>query len=440
MKKLLALLLSFLMAFSCIGLAEENSLLSLFPNEQMAVGSVEVSEENVLELFSFFGFETEESDTTLVQNLVKFINACSLTFAYDLEAGCVECVLVLNETPAVNFTLSRKDDQFVFQSDLIPSYAITISEETLSALTNSVSETAALYLLLSAMGVQAITPYLQNIIAPVLAKVEGPAKVNLDMGNYVFDTSYTLHMTLAEISADLADSISDMLQDETIVNILESCGITLTEQDFDEFWALLENLDVTIDAQLVTCSKNGAMYMDVTLQCPDNTIFILFQADDTYIMAACGYGPSAEDPSIIYQAAAQAEDALWVEAAYDPANRWGYMDVIYAGLYLGLEGIAVQQEDGMISRTDVYFLNTETPLLSAYIGLYDSAEFLDENFDIEGLVAVDGQKLLDGDADAFNMLYEDFSTNGINAALGAVSIALPDDMNYLLATLYALLQ
>ena len=129
MKKLIALLVAMMMAFSCVSvLAEETAISINVPNFTLT-SEVTVNEEQVMALLPVLGLP--EENVGMVQAFLPMLNGLSETIIF-ADMG-LQYDLLLKGQEILSLVAEANEKGFALASNLVPSYKLTIQAGTASA-------------------------------------------------------------------------------------------------------------------------------------------------------------------------------------------------------------------------------------------------------------------------------------------------------------------
>lgn len=455
MKKIIALVLALMMALSCVGaVADETTdmigmyagaLLDSAPQQGYVVEMVQIDKDGALELLNDFTGMTVEDlglDPKLVDSLFNIINACTCEFNYDLENKMFQINLSINDVSIVNFSVTVADGNVVILSNLIPSYMVTLSVDTLSALVEMLTPYISMIeeeIVAALPALYAAVAKLPEAFAPLATLIQGP----FETGSDDYDVEYMMTVNASDLYSMLVDGAVTVLEDETVsAYITEKLGENPAESLKDagtEMVADLAENDLTLNTLLYLNSENGNMYMQSGTLLGEQVMYLLIRIDGTNVDIVCCTCTDEVDLSAVYENAHTTGEYIWAELFVNVAESYTYLDLAGAGIVLNAESyLADQGDDYVLMESDLYI--NYMPILIEINGFSSECEFLEGAFETDGLQVFAIESLLGGDEEAANLLLMDLSNNGLASVLGSVFTAAPEDATNLLGLLTAFIQ
>lgn len=433
MKKFIAVLMAMVMVFSCtFALAEEPA--QVVPEIQLptftATCQMELDEEAVLNLLAASGMPEESMG--LVQMLLPLLNGMGeqVVFAnnglqYDLK---------IKDQDVFSLVAEATENGFALSTDLLPSYVLTLKQETLAKLMEQVMEQFQAGIgqldmdkIMEAAGnivnyAMEMAETLQNCVAfgePV--KGEFPL-----IEGVVFNTETPLTVDVNAIMEAVKTFAAKVTADETIKSALESVAAMIPGAEFDPAALALEDVpaeqlpEVTGLVYTITDDEGNQTAADTYVivnakgkedNSGDTNTYVYVNETSVDVIAEI---PAQEVSVECY--IEMGEDGVIVDYAISAPDA----DVeVTAAVAMGETGVALEAE--------LYVNDTEKPILT-FSGLFEMVgERTKSAFDGEKAeLALDG--LLDEQAapEVIGTLMMDLMTNGLGQIINNVKTVMPE--------------
>lgn len=420
MKKILALLVALMMALSCtLALAEESEI--AFPGITIA-SELDVDTEAATQLLTAFG--VAEDQLPVAQAVLALLDAVSEQLI--VADGGVEYDLAFNGNSALTLGGALDESGITVVSSLFPSYVLTLSQETLSALLEQVFASASEELKglegIDFEGLtKAVSDYSEELINSLTAAVTTgePVQENYEIDGHQFNVKVPMNVDMDAIAAALQKFVDQINSDEAVkaaMSSLEGMGIKAPAEDTSNLFggeaqpAVAAELYMNIDDQgndngdtyvLVTVTPNGAdtpatlVHVLVSNDIPEVTVEI----PESNTVAKFTYAPT--------------DDGIGCN-----------LDVNANGMYIGVVA-NYSMTDVITLACDLYVMDDTKPLLSEITTLtFEGA--LGISLDADGRTVVAIEDLMGENAsEAASGLLMDV-LGGLGGLIGTITEAVPE--------------
>lgn len=445
MKKLLALMMALMMALSCLGAQAE---MTLPMNANM---TVQVNADALATLLQMTGTEMDETTSAAMSSLLAMINALSVNAA--VAEGGAQAEIRLKDT-AIGTVNAGTDENgnLAIVSDLFPTYAITVSPETLSELMSTAANSDQTAL----PGMDDVLATVQQQAAAVAQSVQDkigqPVPGEYTIEGAAFNVMVPVEMTMGEIAQVGVAFAKGMLANEAVLAFLNELGMTADQLSPEALDAALADLDAEEAAAPVSISVY--YQMDAEGNTSDN-LYLTYEAaiDGENVSVACGeVDGKVYLHALMSEEVFETEDALrqaaqmgtaetgtfdLVLGADENGNVAGTFEMLVEGLYMAAKAEVQPTAAGVKGKAELYLLDAANPLLTLAGELAQGVGEVNGTVSTEGKTVLSLEQLmtLDEDAaeEALEGLEEDVQNFGLFTLLGNAANAMPDEMNTLLA-------
>ena len=275
MKKFLALLLALVMALSCTAALAEAPAFQLPDLMEVLDQALEsapamtlqenftVNEDAVKNLLAMFG--APEQVQSIADLALSFVNNLGEKTVF-ADKG-IQYDLQLKDQAVCSLALERTAEGFALVSNLVPSYKITVKEETVRALLGQLTE--QINAVLSKVNMEQIQAAFMKIMQYAQEAAEKmqsvismgePVKGEYEFDGMTFNTCTPVNMDVKAYAEIMTDYVKNLMTDETIVGMLTSLqevipGMTLnlpSEEELAEQLTIPEDQLPVIEAYAYT--------------------------------------------------------------------------------------------------------------------------------------------------------------------------------------------
>lgn len=444
MKKLLALMMTLALALSCVGVQAEMTL------PVNANVTVQVNGDSLSTLLMMTGTEMDENSTAAMSSLLAMLNALSVNVAATEEGMQAELRLKDTAVGTVNLGADEKGN-LVMVSDLFPTYAITMTPETLNQLL-SLDETDQPAL----ANMDDVAAALQQQIAAVTEGMQEKTGQSVP-GEYTiegaaFNVMVPMELTMGDVMQMGVSVAKGMLANESVLAFLGELDMPMDEfspEALDEALA-----DMSEEEAAAPVSMNLYYQMDAEGNATDNR-YITYETtiDGENVSVAFGYVDGK-----VYVHALMSEDVYETEDALRQAAQMGAADtgtidmvagtdadgnvaltfeMLVEGVYMAVKADGQPTTAGFRGKAEFYLLDAENALLTIHVELTQGVGELTNTVSAEGKTVLALEELMAMDEDALDAALEglgdDVENFGLFTLLGNAANAMPDEMNALMA-------
>lgn len=425
MKKLLAMLLAALMVLSgALALAEGDDALEAPETMGFTLtADYDVDREALANVLTAFGLPEE------IMGLADTAAAVISEAGERMYVGGngLEWALTLKGSDIVNLVAEPTDDGFALGSSLIPSYALTLSGDTVAALMNQLTEKlgGALEGVDIEAVTEALTGYFEAFIGTCTASVTmgDPEQGEYEVNGATYNTMVPVNVDVEAIAAASQTLVKQLNEDETVqaaIQSLQGAGVTVT---LDEGEAVAEQVP-TFDMQAyMNIDENGET---------DGTTDVVFT------VTAPGETEPATTGDVLVADGAVTVTLDFVSAAsqltvaYAPAED-GFgarVDANVQGLYVGLD-LSNAIGESVVFDANLYVLDAKKPLFSEHGEIVAGGE-LTLSATGEGKTEIAVETLMGESAEeAAQSLLGDVMQNGLGSVISSALEAMPEEISSL---------
>ena len=205
-----------------------------------------------------------ENVSAIMDSIVTMVNNLSLHVVnvdkeYQLDA-------LLKGQSVLSAAAKMTDDGLLVLSDLFPTSAVTLKNETIQQLTQNAATTVSNLDTQAIMN--AVLPHLTKLTAELQAKTGEPEAVSYSFMDIEFTEKRPLNMTAKELSMLALSSMKDILQEEALQPLLSQVpGVSI--DSLNESIANLENTaeeDMPAMTAATYSNESGAMLVEFALE------------------------------------------------------------------------------------------------------------------------------------------------------------------------------
>ena len=439
MKKLLAILLAALMALTgTLALAEGGDIeepvveetAPAFPGLTLTC-EFDVDREVLANALTTLG--APDAIKGIADNIAAVIDEAGERLIVVPEG--MEYALTLKGKDLVNLVLQQLDEGIALGSSLIPSYVLTMSNETLGLLMDQMSQSmsgAMAGIDMEALSA-ALGDYSQQFIASCTAAVTygTPEQGDYVMDGISYNTMIPINVDIPAIMEAMNTLTQQMKEDENVKAVLDALAAQGVNISLDE----AEKAGVAED--LPTMTMEAYQTLDEQGNAGDTTLVVF----DVYAPGAEEGAEPATVGDVLVQGDAVTVNLQFVSAQntqlsvnYLPDGEQGHevrVDV-YApnDMYFGCDA-RFAMGDVIVSDADIFVLDTEKPLFSEHGEIVQGGE-LTLSVDAEGKTAVAIEDLMGEDSqEAIQSLSGDLMGNGLGGIISAALDAMPEEVSAL---------
>ena len=441
MKKIVALLLSVMLVLGCTGAVAEMDL----SNGVSVSATYELNKDMFSALLQLTaGTEmAEEIPEEMIAAVIDLLCAINVTAAVDGET--LNLNLNLNETPIVTLEGSvLADGSIAAATNVLPSYVFGVDAQTMSQLQaeleNAMGQIDVKKLEAAA---EKLEDGVEDVMEGLAEKWLNSDKAVQETGKYMMgDVTYT-HMTAIETdSNDLLLFVQDMMNG--LIPLLETyfieSGLPVEEMDFDELKESFAE-EITPEADPIpvylTIYDEAQGYDDyayITFEMADDegALAMVFAIYDEDVEASIYFGEgNFENVDEIINAAYDGQEfAMVLDVAAVTGETDEEMNVVYSlvtgGMFMGYYVETKPVDGGVDGRMEMYFMNDETPLLSANVKVRPLTEKL-APVSVENKTLVTIDQLMDMDSELEDGIEQD-ATAALSSLLINAIVAAPDEI------------
>lgn len=425
MKKLFALILSLMLALTCVGACAQTVCTDLTIDRDQAMGLIT-------------GFGVPEDQTGMIDPIIAVLNALGVRVT-TVEGGA-QVDLSLNDADALSLGWAADDAGIAVVSTLFPNYYLTISSETITQIFEQMAQNMP-----SAGGEgegiggfdmaaiqQVLGGHLQKWMeACVAAGQPGePVSVEFEYGDYAFDTMVPVTVDMAAITAATNQLLDDLLGDEAAMAMIQGMAQGVSQSSGAEFNP--ENFEAEFKAGFAEWMSHF----------PDDVqaeVYTNSDGSETFYMAAASSYEGSEDPFftcyMLYENAQNMDMGFTMNGVDDETSQTASMSAGFTlkdtdmqmyldmnGMYIGLN-ISTADND---LAFDVFFMNAEKPLVSVKAEITDGGDRT-LPVEAEGKTTLAAEEIMaNGNSEAVQGLYGDIQANGLGALIGVAMQQVPE--------------
>ena len=435
MKKILALLMALVMALGCVSAFAEETQNNEITFELPAITlnaetTIDIAEmEKVLTMFG----AVDEDTMAMVKTILPILSVINESVV--VADNGVQFDLGLKGQNMLTIACEQTEDGFALATDLLPSYVITVSNETIQQYAEQIAgqmQDAFANVDMEALA-EKISEYGVEFVMTAMSAVKPGDSEHVaiyDYDGYQFNTKTDIEVDLKTIVDAAADLIKKVRDDETfkpMFDAMQSAAGTLN---------LPTDEDLAIDEEKlpdVVCT----MYTNTDDE---------FQATDatslTYVETAAKDGAQKVDVAVLVadgvQVTIEDQDGNIVDVTV-------YMedDTVNVTVSLNAQGISVSfgeiitMGDPVAIDAFLYFMDGENPLIEEVATVAQGGErtfaVLDEN---KTIITVE-QLLADTEGEIANALMGDLMGNGLGGLIAKVSEIDPEAVSTIMSLFMA---
>lgn len=430
MKKLFAVLMALLLALSCFGAVAEEESFNLPAVEVpsfTATGSVTIDQEQLVALLPMFGLE--ESMVSMVKMVLPVVSnlGCRVTLNNGLQLD-----VLLKGQDVASAALTADENGLIAVSDVIPSYVLTLSKDTIQQFVDQLTEQMSA--MTSELDMEAImeraTGYLEQFASEAMTGlVIGEAEAaEMTVNEYTFNMKLPVSVDVKALAKAVAGLIQNLEKDEVIAPLLASADVTF---NVDE--DTISQIESTPEEKLP--ALNADVYMIVNEDGATEQVYYAEAVVDTKSEEVGQITVTAlianQNVNMALSIPAQ-KISVTLENTITDNYVGNAINADIAGMYFGDFTNVYIQEEGVQVEEELYFMNTDAPLLTSNLTIVPGGE-LTLSFDPEGKTVLPIEQLMaDEEGEAANGLMIDVMSNGLNSVLAKAAEAMPEEVTALI--------
>ena len=364
MKKMLALALALMLALSCV------SALAELPGLEDGVtvaAAVNLDQEAVMNLAAMTGAEMDEATAAMMPIVFNIINGLGLKAA--VKGTDAQIDVLLKDTSVAALNLSMNDQGIVITCDAIPTYAFTVSAETIQALLNQIMESMPADMGSidpEALG-EAIGNAIGNAINTILSKAGETEMGDFNVDGMSFNARIPVNITTKELALITMNMVKEIVAEPSMAPILSMAGdgfdLSQIEESIQELEAMDEaSMPVTeafIYGQVDDNGNANGIYVAVDISRDGETVSMRGGYVGNHILA----GGSALDQGAFKVDAEIKEDGADINFTVEAQGMSILVNLV----------VAVRADGGADLRASLS-MNGSAPIFSGYLSVVPGAE------------------------------------------------------------------
>ena len=452
MKKLLALVMALMMALSCFTALAEEPAQKTAPTYELPVITVTdeivVNEEAVLALLPMFGID--EASAAMFKPVLSLLG--NLSFKAVTDDSGLQFEVNLKGQNIATTACEMNDTGVAIASDLLPSYALTMSYETIQEILKLGHETFQKILNQSYDMIQQVmsvvaaefdeafanvdfakiaknvkqydNEYINACLAAVTAGETQVGEFHIEANDYTFNACTPIYVNVGamyEAARALQEQIKKDEAVGTLFTALEKMGVyvNLSNEEIADGLPMVEawtyaNLDEKGE------SVDGVSYTVVEFtygSAPEKDFDVQVLTNENGIMF------------VIFVPKLDADVVMAVNATENGVDM--IVETEVQEMYIGAEAVLTFGET-ICADFDLFFLDAENPILCEKFVIAFEGErtynVLDENKTIVDVATLTGEEA----GELYSSLMGDLMSNGLNGLLAKAAAAMPDEVTALM--------
>ena len=430
MKKLLAVLLVLMMSLASLGAFAEETEPALPALEIPAftvTSSLSLDQEMAAQLLPLF--VTDEAQLGMIMKVLPVVG--NLGARLTAADGGVQADIRLKDADVASIAVAQTEDGFALVSDVIPSYVITVSNETIKNLTEQF--TSQLSGALENVDMNAVMNAVMSYGQEYMEALQGamtfgePEVGEYEFEGVAFNIKMPMNVDMKAVALAQQTIIKKLLQDDAIAPLLQSFGGALNTSNLDEsidaIQGLPEEQTPALDLAIYTC-------MDAEGNAINNNVCV----DGKIDTKTDEVGDIALNVLVIESAVKATIDMpkqqvnLVIAGSFDGQDVKLGLDVNAMGVYVGLVATGSLNEAGLHIEEQMYFMTDEKPLLTSVTDVAQGGERT-LPFDTEGKTVLTIEELMnDKEGTLAQGLLMDAMSNGLASLIAKASSVMPDEV------------
>ena len=438
MKKMIALLLAMLMMLSCVGgLAEETKTPTL-PQMQIPsltiTSNISIDQEAVMNLLPMLGLPEEFAG--VVQTVLPLLSNLGGRLVYADNAGQMDILLKGQEV--ISAAVAQTEDGFAFTSDVIPSYVLVLSNDTIQKLIEQV--TSQMNAGMKDLDMEAIMNAAMNYVGEYMGVVQSSLAIGEpEVGEFTiedvpFNVKTPVTVDAKAMALAALNMVKKMAQDEAFASLLSSAG-AVDLSKLDEAIAKVENSTeentpaVAFDVYNAVTEEGTASEYFAVVGTLDTKTEQAGVVNATVLVVAPAFEVIVEAPAM--------ELNCTVTALVDESSVTATLSAVIKEMYIGSNTVIALTDTGFHAEEELYFMNEESPLLTVVADVVVGSAEVTADFSGEGKTVLNIEQLMnDTEGQYSGGLMMDVMNNGLSNLLGKAMSAMPEEvanlMNFLM--------
>ena len=430
MKKLFAILMALLLALSCFGAVAEEESFNLpaveVPNVT-ATGAVTIDQDQLLALLPMFG--VDEDMLGMVKAVLPV--AANLGCRVTLNNGA-QIDVQLKGQDVASAALAVTDDGLTVVSDVIPSYVLTLSKDTIQQFVDQIIE--QIKAALGELDLQAIMErvmgYVQEFANEAMAGIVmgEPEAAEVTVNEYTFNMKLPISVDVKVLAKAVVGLVQKVANDEVIAPLLSAADVTLSVDE-----DTLAQIESTPEDQLPTL--NVDLYMIANEDGATEQVYYAEAVADSKSEEVGQINVTAliENQNVNMALSIPSQNiTVTFENTITDNYVGNAVNADIAGMYFGDFTNVYMNEESIQVEEELYVMNTDAPLLTANLTVVPGGE-LTLSFDEEGKTVLPIEQLMaDEEGEAANGLLMDVMSNGLNSVLAKAAEAMPEEVTELI--------
>ena len=430
MKKTIALLLALLMLLSCVGgLAEETntSTLPQMPIPPVTITSnISINQEAVMNLLPMLGIPEESAG--IVQNVLPLLSNLGTRLVYAGNAGQMDILLKGEEV--ISAAVAQTEDGVALTSDVIPSYVLVLSNDTLQKLIEQV--TSQLNSSTKNLDMEAIMNAAMKYVGEFMEVAQSsltigePEAGEFAIEDVPFNVKTPVTVDAKAMALAALNMVKKIAQDEAFASVLSSAG-AVDLSKLDEAIANVENSTeentpaIAFDIYSAVTEEGAASQYFAVVGALDTKTEQVGVVNVTLLVVAPEFKVIVDAPAMELNCVAT--------VLVDGSGATATVSAVIKGMYIGLNAVIVMTDTGLHAEEELYFLNEESPLLTEVVDVVFDAAEVTADFSGEGKTVLNIEQLLnDKEGQYSGELMMDVMNNGLTNLLGKAMNAMPEEV------------
>ncbi len=433
MKKILALLMALVMALGCAGAfaedAQSNEITFELPAFTLAF-ETNVDTEALTALLPMFG--VDESQIAMIQAILPLL--ADLNGQIVFANNGLQLDLGLKGQTVITAAGEQTEEGFAVASDILPSYVLTVANETIEELMKQY--TAQTEDILSNVDMNALVENMMGYAMEYAGVfTQAVTMGEPEMGEYVFedmDLTFNCKMPIAvdmeAIKAGAEKMIEQIKADESLASLIsamENAGVPVEMAEETEFIVP----EVTVNAY-ANVDEEGNSLDDVTLVTVETATTVEETTENVDVCVL------VEGQNVTVHVEFPAEEILF-SVYVEPTDEGASVYVMFDGMgIVAAESTVVSLGEALQIYTESYLNDLDNPISKELVSFFQGGErtfaVLDENKTVIGVE----QLMSDTEGEVSGALLADVMNNGLGALIAKVSQILPEEMANLMNMMY----
>ncbi|MBR3742574.1 MAG: hypothetical protein IKN04_19335 [Clostridia bacterium] len=427
MKKLLALLLALVMALGCAGaFAEEtqsNEIAVELPSFTVAFEST-ADVDALMNLLPMFG--VDETTMGMMQTILPLLAEVNGQLVFADNGAQID--LGLKGQNVLTIAGEQTEGGFALASDILPSYVLTLSNETIETLMQQF--TAQAEDALAGVDMEALIANVTGYAMQFVNTVNGAvATGDPEAGEFVFEdleltfnTRMPIIVDVEAIKGAMETMIGQFEADESIGSLISALGAMGVPMDMGKQETVVIFPDEVNVYAYTNLDEEGNQVDDTTLV----TVETATTAEEVTVNVNVDVLVEGEAVSVFVE---MPEQDIAISVYVEPTEEGAAISVVFDGMGItAAETLAISVGDMLTLYCESYLMDMEKPISTETVVFAQGGErtfpVLDENktvFPVEQLMS-------DETGEAVQTLLADVMNNGLGNLIAKVSQIMPEEM------------